>query len=195
MRKLDLHVYIKMYCQGIKFGCPDAALLGIRVCDLVHPSIILADGNKYTYVYFISCQGKVTKKGTGQQALNKYDCTCAQDLSCAELHAKIEKSKGHAVWYGRMRAADAQQWAKLHPQSGGLFNASAAVTAATMHLAISAYSKGCPYYCVLYLQQRHSSGKTDRRALQAVVTLLLLQKNKPGITDKQVSMSTHLLTW
>ena len=110
VRNMDFQVYMKMYCQGIKFGCPNAALLGIRASDLVHPSITLPDGTKYTYVYFISCQGEVTKKGTGQQALNKYDYTCKPDLSCAELHAKIEKSKGHAVRYGRMRAADARHF-------------------------------------------------------------------------------------
>ena len=128
----NMNAYLKMYCQGIKFGCPNAALLGICAGDLVHPSIILPDSTKYTYVYFISCQGEVTKKGTRQQALNQYGYTCTPDLSCAKLHAKIEKSEGHAVQYGRMQAAYAQQWAKLHPQSGGLFNASAAVTAAIM---------------------------------------------------------------
>ena len=74
----------------------------------------------------------MTKKGTGQQALNQYDYSRAPDYPCAESHAHIEKSDSHAVWYGRMRVADAQQSAKLHPQSGWLFDSSAAVTAATM---------------------------------------------------------------
>ena len=97
VRNMNFQVYLKMYCQGIRFACPNAALLGIRASDLVHPSITLPDGTKYTYVYFIICRGEVTKKGTGQQTLNQYDDTCAPDLSCTASHVLIEKSQGHAA--------------------------------------------------------------------------------------------------
>ena len=41
VRNMNFQVYLKMYCQGTKFGCPDAALLGICAIDLIHPSTVL----------------------------------------------------------------------------------------------------------------------------------------------------------
>ena len=114
VRNTNFQVYLKMYCQGIKFGCPNAALLGIRACGLVHPNITLPDGTKYTYVYFISCQREVTKKGTGQLALNMPVCQLHAgtpkpldciSISVLQLHAPdqchtIVCQDRHMIWGG-----------------------------------------------------------------------------------------------
>ena len=131
VEKKDFQVYLKMYCQAIKNGCRNAAWLGIRANDLVYPNVTLPDATEYTYVYLISCQGEVTKNARGSSVLVKVDMAVAPDLSCCEKHARIERHKGHAIRDGRMLAADAQQWAQLHPKPGGLFNASAAVLTTT----------------------------------------------------------------
>ena len=51
VRNKNFQVYLKRHRLGIKFGCPNAALLGIGASHLVHPSTILPDSTKYTYMY------------------------------------------------------------------------------------------------------------------------------------------------
>ena len=132
VQKQDFQVYMNLYCQAIYNGCPNAGRLGIRASDLAFPNISLPDGTQYTYMYLVSCQGAVTKSARGSHILVGQQLAQSPSMSCAEKHAIINQTKGYTVRYGRLRRADAEQWAQLHPNPGGLFNASAAVAAATM---------------------------------------------------------------
>ena len=119
-----------MYCQAVKYGCPNAGFLGIRASDLAHPNVTLSDDTKYTEVYFISSQGEATKNARGSSVLFKVHMALAPDVSCLDKHASIERKQGCDV--RRMRIPDAEQWTRLHPHSGGLFNAPAAAITAIM---------------------------------------------------------------